>query len=78
MPRSCWWVSIHLTTRPLGGGENGGRTLRESNIVRSLTPIGTWAGSAVTLRQAPPAGEAFAVLLQAPDGRIIGAARMPS
>jgi len=60
---------------PVGRGENGGRTLRESNIVRSLTPIGAWTGSAVTLRQTTPAGEAFAVLLQAEDGRIIGAAR---
>jgi hypothetical protein len=63
---------------PVGRGENGGRTLLESNIVRSLTPIGAWSGSAVTLRQKPPAGQGFAVLLQAEDGRIIGAARFPS
>jgi hypothetical protein len=62
----------------VGRGENGGRTLTETNIVRSLTPIGTWTGSAVALRQLPPAGEGFAVLLQAEDGRIIGAARLPS
>jgi hypothetical protein len=62
----------------IGRGENGGRTLLESNIVRSLTPIGGWSGSAVELRQPPPAGEGFAVLLQAADGRIIGAARLDS
>jgi hypothetical protein len=62
----------------VGRGENGGRTLLESNIVRSLTPIGAWSGSAVTLRQTPPAGQGFAVLLQAEDGRIIGAARLPT
>jgi hypothetical protein len=62
----------------VGRGENSGRTLQETNIVRSLTPIGTWSGSAVELRQAPPAGESFAVLLQAADGRIIGAGRLPS
>ena len=62
----------------IGRGENGGRTLLESNIVRSLTPIGTWSGSAVELRQPPPAGESFAVLLQAQDGRIIGATRLAS
>jgi hypothetical protein len=62
----------------IGRGENGGRTLLESNIVRSLTPIGAWSGSAVELRQPPPAGEGFAVLLQAEDGRIIGATRLPS
>jgi hypothetical protein len=63
---------------PVGRGENGGRTLLETNIVRSLTPVGTWSGSAVALRQAPPAGESFAVLLQAADGRIIGAGRLGS
>jgi hypothetical protein len=63
---------------PVGRGENSGRTLHESNIVRSLTPIAAWTGSALTLRQSPPAGEAFAVLLQADDGRIIGAARLQS
>jgi hypothetical protein len=63
---------------PVGRGENSGRTLRETNIVRSLTPIGAWAGSAVTLHTTPQAGEGFAVLLQAEDGRIIGAARLQS
>jgi hypothetical protein len=68
--------STHET--PVGRGENGGRKLLESNVVRSLTPIGAWSGSAVTLRQTPALGEAFAVLLQAEDGRIIGAARLAS
>jgi hypothetical protein len=63
---------------PVGRGENGGRTLHETNVVRSLTPIGAWNGTEVALRQAPPAGEGFAVLLQAADGRILGAARLPS
>jgi hypothetical protein len=63
---------------PVGRGENGGRTLLESNIVRSLTSIGAWTGAAVTLRPAPPAGESCAVLLQSEDGRIIGAARLAS
>jgi hypothetical protein len=62
----------------IGRGENSGRKLLESNIVRSLTPIAAWTGAAVALHQAPPAGEAFAVLLQAEDGRIIGAARLNS
>jgi hypothetical protein len=60
----------------VGRGENGGRTLLESNIVRSLTSAGGWTGSAIELRQAMPAGEQFAVLLQADDGRILGAARL--
>jgi hypothetical protein len=63
---------------PVGRGENSGRTLRETNVVRSLTPIGAWTGSAVTLHTSSQAGEAFAVLLQAEDGRIIGAACLQS
>jgi hypothetical protein len=63
---------------PVGRGENGGRTLHETNVVRSLTSIGAWTGSAVTLRTAPQAGEGFAALVQAEDGRIIGAARLQS
>jgi hypothetical protein len=62
----------------VGRGENSGRTLLESNIVRSLTPIGSWSGSSIDLRQQPQAGQNFAVLLQAEDGRIIGAARLQS
>ena len=62
----------------IGRGENGGRKLLETNIVRSLTQVGTWTGSNVVLRQTPPAGETFAVLLQAGDGRIIGAAKLAS
>jgi hypothetical protein len=63
---------------PVGRGENGGRTLLESNIVRSLTSIGSWNGSALTVHATPTTGETFAVLLQAEDGRIIGVARLPS
>ncbi len=55
----------------VGRGENGGRTLLESNIVRSLTPLGSWSGETVQLASAAPAGERFAVLLQAADGRIL-------
>jgi hypothetical protein len=62
----------------IGRGENSGRKLLESNIVRSLTPIGAWTGAALALHQAPPTGEGFAVLLQAEDGRIIGAAALHS
>lgn len=59
----------------VGGGENGGRRLRESNIVRSMQAIGQWTGEPLRLSQPVPAGEQFVVLLQAPDGRIIGATR---
>lgn len=62
----------------IGRGENSGRTLLESNIVRSLTPVGAWSGASIDLRAQPPAGQAFAVLLQAENGSIIGAARLQS
>lgn len=62
----------HVT--PVGRGENSGRTLTESNIVRSVQSIGEWTGAALTIHQKTPAGQAMAVLLAAPDGRIVGAA----
>jgi len=66
--------SRHRT--PIARGENGGRTVLESNIVRSLDVAGKWTGAALELQHATPAGEEFAVLLQAGDGRILGAARL--
>ncbi|MFA5119801.1 DUF1223 domain-containing protein [Zavarzinia sp.] len=60
----------------IGRGENGGRTLVEANIVRSFQSIGRYDGAALKLRHALPAGEAAAVLLQRPDGAIVGAARL--
>jgi len=64
------------TTR-VGGGENGGRTLTEVNVVRSIAPAGTWHGQVVTLHAALPAGERAALLLQAADGCLLAAAVLP-
>jgi hypothetical protein len=61
------------TTKVLGG-ENGGATLSEVNVVRSITQLGAWNGQPVFLKVLPPAGQKFAVLLQKPDGTILGAA----
>jgi hypothetical protein len=61
------------TTKVLGG-ENSGATLSEVNVVRSITALGAWNGQPITLSRPPPAGEKFAVLLQKPDGTILGAA----
>jgi hypothetical protein len=60
----------------VGRGENTGRTLLESNIVRSIRAVGEWSGAALDLSAPVPAGEDLAVLLEAPDGRIVGAARL--
>ena len=57
------------------GGENGGRPLQDSNVVRSIQTVGRWTGEPLRLERPLPAGEQFAVLLQAPAGRIIGATR---
>ena len=60
----------------VGRGENSGRTLLEANIVRSIGVAGTWSGSALRLPVQRPAGEKVAVIVQADDGRILGAARL--
>jgi len=61
----------------VGGGENDGRMLLEANIVRSVSVAGIWTGQALHLQAAVPAGEEIAVVVQADDGRVIGAGRLP-
>ncbi len=63
----------------IGRGENGGRTLREFNIVRASFALGTWDGSArryALKRTALPADAAVVavVLQQANQRAILGAA----
>ncbi len=63
---------LHQTR--VGRGENGGRTLEEANIVRSMSVLDTWSGKPVRLQVPYPAGQDVAVLLQRDDGHIVGAA----
>jgi hypothetical protein len=63
------------TTRVLRG-ENAGRTIEQANIVRSVQDLGPWSGTAATFTSAKPEGENAALLLQAPDGQVVGAARL--
>jgi hypothetical protein len=66
----------HRTT-DVAAGENAGRILRDANGVRELTTLGAWDGSALNFPIEPPgADEGLAVLVQATDGRMLGAAAL--
>jgi hypothetical protein len=61
----------------VGAGENGGRVANDFNGVESLTWLGAWQGSRLSFPIEPPAaGEGLAVLVQAPDGHMLGAAML--
>jgi hypothetical protein len=59
----------------VGGGENEGRTLVHIDVVRGFAEIGRFTGDAGEI-EAPIAwlSQRLAVIVQAPDGRILGAA----
>ncbi|HLJ01327.1 MAG TPA: DUF1223 domain-containing protein [Bradyrhizobium sp.] len=66
----------HEHTTAIGRGENGGRTLTEANVVRSIRSVGQWSGAALRLNEHFPQGQDVAVVIEAPNGRIIGANRL--
>jgi hypothetical protein len=66
----------HEHTTKIGRGENGGRTLAESNVVRSIRPVGEWSGKPLEIRERFPEGQDVAVVIESPDGGIVGAARL--
>jgi len=66
----------HYHKTAIRRGENGGRTFEELNVVRSVRPLADWQGTALRLTEQTPEGEDAAVLVEAPDGRIVGAARL--
>jgi hypothetical protein len=67
---------------PIKRGENSGKSLVYTNIVRQLTPVGLWNGKPVTIQLAQtaimrPETEDLIVFIQEADaGPIIGAARL--
>ena len=67
----------HEHTTKIGRGENGGRTLAELNVVRSIRPVGEWSGKPLEISEQFPEGQDVAVLIESPDGGIVGAARLP-
>jgi hypothetical protein len=69
-PADVWLVRYDPRTIqvPIKAGENDGRTLPHKNLVRELTRLGTWNGSAAHFAYAPASGALrSAVFLQ--DGR---------
>jgi hypothetical protein len=64
---------VRSRTTRVTAGENAGRTLAEANIVVSSEILGEGAGD---WRVPAAADRAYAVLVQAPDGRILGAAAL--
>ena len=75
---TLWLVGYDARhTTKVGGGENGGRTLVEANVVRSMGALAEWRGQALRLPLARPQGERAAVLLQAADGSILGIGLLP-
>ena len=71
---------LRQATTHVGRGENSGRTLTESNIVRALHPLGAWHGTPqdyqLTVVSLPADTTDIAVLIQSAGyGAILGAAR---
>jgi hypothetical protein len=83
-PATIWlalYDSEHATA--VKAGENEGETITNTNVVRSMTPVGTWRGEELTLSLALAdfgvAGrDGCAVLVQERNiGAILGAAAIP-
>jgi hypothetical protein len=71
-------VLVHFVqkrTTPIGAGENARRTAEDTNGVKALATLGTWQGAGVEFAVEPPAAdEGIAVLVQAANGKMLGAA----
>ena len=66
---------VRKRTTPIGAGENARRTAEDTNGVEALSALGAWQGQEVGYAVEPPAaGEGIAVLVQAADGKMLGAA----
>lgn len=56
-----------------GGIENGGRTLAEANVVRSVRFVAHWLGKRL---QIPSGFRMVAAVIEAHGGRVVGEARL--
>jgi len=79
-PVSAWLAVFDpMRITAIGGGENDGRRLKEFNIVRQATLLGTWQGPARQIAVQPAeSGLGMALLVQTADLRIAGAAALPA
>jgi hypothetical protein len=76
------WLAVIATnvTVPIKRGENEGRTVTYSNVVRELMPIGMWNGKPMTVQlerhsfMRPGADRCAVFLQQGKAGPIVGAA----
>ncbi len=79
-PATVWLVDYDPRTLqvPIGRGENGGRTLPHRNIVKRLTPIGNWTGSAANFARKPALPNTVQAVLvqQGKGGTIVAAAKL--
>lgn len=80
-PVSVWLLEVQpQATVEVGRGENAGRTLSYTNIVRRMTRLGDWSGASAHFESSaqPTPGDRYVVLVQAGaadrPGAIIGAA----
>jgi hypothetical protein len=80
---TVWLAAIASTMEvPITRGENRGRTIVYSNVVRRLMPIGTWDGTEMVVKldrhsfMGSGADRCAVLLQQGPGGPIVGAATL--
>ncbi len=71
------WRTWSYKTIPAGWTGNWRVDVEDANGVEMLASLGRWNGSALSFAIEPPAdGKGIAVLVQGPDGRMLGAAAL--
>lgn len=82
---SIWVFAVRRSaTVNVGGGENKGRTLRYTNVVRDVKPVGKWNGTAATTHVTAdeikilPKDDVVVLLQQNKGGRIWAVEYLPA
>lgn len=78
---TIWLAQIQkLANVDIKAGENRGKSLSYANVVREMTPVGTWNGKAMTIRLSrqailfPETNDGAVLVQEATHGPIVGAA----